>query len=303
MAMMVLNSFSAIIHSNNRHQTKHMQIKTKHLLTMLVVAGMSVAAFPANAATITFGDLLIGFRVTGGQGAGTDLVVRAGDTVTNGGNATTFRDATSSISSVVDVGAELTSLYGANWADRSDLSWSIVGVRSSSNTQSGAATNAGGDPGRTNYVSVAEGGAVPELTSGTARGNTANAINAINSLFSTTGDNGLGSAEAVSLASNTLGGWTEQINNNYFAVGTSTEASSASGIDATGLDLYRILHLNTGATPTGTIGVGSYEGTFSISSAGVVSFDVGAVPEPSRMLLAGIGFASLMFRRRRRSVA
>lgn len=285
-----------------------MQIKTKHLLTMLVVAGMSVAAFPANAATITFGDLLIGFRVTGGQGAGTDLVVRAGPSVTNGGNATTFRDATSSIASVVNIGSELTALYGSNWADRSDLFWGIVGVRSNSNTQSGAATNAGGDPGRTNYVTVGQTtlnpgtqtSTAPELLTGTARGDTANAINAINSLFSTTADNGLGSAEAISLASTTLGGWTEQVvTNSYFKVGSSTEASSASGIDATGLDLYRILHLNTGATPTGTIGVGSYEGTFTINSAGDVSFGVGAVPEPSRMLLTGLGLAGLLFRRRR----
>ena len=84
-----------------------MLITKKHLLTMFTMAGILVAASSVNAASIVNGDLLLGFRVTGGTGAGTDLIVRAGASGAAGiGNAVTFRDATTTIATVVDVGAE-----------------------------------------------------------------------------------------------------------------------------------------------------------------------------------------------------
>lgn len=271
----------------------HMQIKSKYLLTMLVVAGISVAALPANAATFVAGDLLLGFRATGGTGSTSNLVVNLGQA------DTVYRDATSGIASIADLGAILTSTYGSDWATRSDLSWGVVGVRSASSLNS----TVDGDPQRTNYLSIAQSAyapgtqqsAAPTIGTGTARGDVATAINDLGLAYAAAS----GTTFAV-LNASTANSWTDQVvTDNNFAYGASVEASSVNGIDATGLDLYRILHTTTGANPSGTIGTGSYEGTFTISSSGVVGYSVGAVPEPSRALLAACGLGGLLLRRRR----
>jgi len=278
-----------------------MLIQTKHILTMLVVAGISVSAFPAKAATFVAGDVLLGFRVSGGAGAGTDTIVNLGQA------DTIYRDATSNIASVVDLSSVL-SLYGASgaWANRSDLTWGAVAVRSNANTGSGVGND--GDPARTNYLTTAQTAYNPgtqtstalEITSGTSRGTVANNIVALNTLFSgTTAAGTVGGLDYITIGSSDPSSWTSLIANSNFGLGSPIEASSASGIDATGLDLYRILHISNTATPTGTIGVGSWEGTFKISSAGVVGFDVNAVPEPSRAVLAALGLGGLLLRRRR----
>lgn len=292
-----------------------MLINKKYFLTMLAVAGISAAASSANAATVVAGDLLFGFRVTGGVGAGTDLIVRATGTGSGtGGNATVYRDASASIPSVMDLGDELSAIYGAGWATRGDLSWGVVGVRSASSTGGGSLAN-GGVPGKSPFVGIAQSSSTPGVQSSTApdlpsdglRTNTSNAINAIRSAYALGSDTGISTAEAIYLATNALGGWTEQVGTN-FQVGGTAEVSSTNGIDATGLDLYWIVGNNTGATDNGnavtsTLGAGIHQGSFQISSAGVVSFNVTAVPEPSRVLFAGIGLGSLLLRRRRPQVA
>jgi hypothetical protein len=60
------------------------------------------------------------------------------------------------------------------------------------------------------------------------------------------------------------------------------------------VDLQRVISTNTGASPTGTVGGGTYETTFAISSNGSIA----AIPEPSAMLLGSLGVLAL-FRRRR----
>lgn len=288
-----------------------MLITKKHLLTMFTMAGILVAASSVKAASIVNGDLLLGFRVTGGTGAGTDLIVRAGSSGAAGiGNAVTFRDATSNIATVVDVGAELSAIYGAGWATRADLSWGVVGVRSASSTGGGSAVN-GNTPGRSPFIGIAQSSSnpavqsssAPEAANGTARASLSNAINAINTAFAAGADTGISAAEAIYLSSTALGGYTEQ-QANFFTLAGGTEVSNASGIDNTGLDLYWITNTNSGALDNGvpvtsTVGQGIYQGSFQISSSGVVSFNVAAVPEPSRALLAGLGLAGVAFRRRR----
>ena len=289
-----------------------MLITKKHLLTMFTMAGILVAASSVNAASIVNGDLLLGFRVTGGTGAGTDLIVRAGPSGTAGiGNAVTFRDASANIATVVDVGAELAAIYGAGWATRADLSWGVVGVRSASSTGGGSAAN-GFTPGRSPFIGIAQSSSNPATQSSTApdlssaaglRTNLSNAINGINTSFGTTADTGISSAEAIYLSSSLGAGWSDR-QSTFFTLAGGTEVSNAQGIDNTGLDLYWITNSNSGAQDNGaavtsTVGQGIYQGSFQISSAGVVSFNVTAVPEPSRALLAGLGLAGIAFRRRR----
>jgi hypothetical protein len=93
--------------------------------------------------------------------------------------------------------------------------------------------------------------------------------------------------------------WSTQNGTNSFGFTGSVEGNFGNGTAGTVLDLYRILNTTSGASPTGTIGLGSWEGSFTINDSGVVGFAVTAVPEPSRALLAGLGLAGIAFRRRR----
>ncbi len=273
-----------------------MQIKSKHLLTMLVMAGISVAALPAQAGTFLAGDLLLGFRATGGTGASSNLIVDLGQA------DTVFRDATSSLTSIINLNAILTSTYGVGWDTRSDLSWGAVAVRTASSLNSAV----DGDPQRTNYLTIAQTtydpgtqqSSAPSIGTSTARADVATSIVALNTTYGTTNNGDSLSYKVIDSSSGAT--WSSLIADNNFKFGSLIEASSASGIDATGLDLYRILHTNTNANPTGTVGLGSYEGTLAISSAGVVSFNqAAAIPEPSRALLAACGLCGVFLRRRR----
>ncbi|MFN7562291.1 MAG: PEP-CTERM sorting domain-containing protein [Prosthecobacter sp.] len=272
-----------------------MLIQTKSLLTMLAVAGMTLFASQANATTYVAGDLLLGFRASGGQGSSENLIVNLGQA------DTVYRDAVANITSVVDIGTLLTTTYGANWSSRGDLFWGIAGARTGASI--GSAVD--GDPIRTNYLTAAQTTVNPgtqsstawEIAGSTSRGSVANAIIGL-----------AGNFEAFSAAvtntavlpSGTGSTWSSNNNgSSSFTLAGTVEGNFGAGAAGTALDLYRILHTTSGASPTGTVGVGSFEGTFTISNAGVVGFAVTAVPEPSRALLAGLGLAGIAFRRRR----
>lgn len=269
-----------------------MQIQSKHILTMLVVAGISVAAFPAKAATITAGDVLLGFRATGGTGSTSNLIVNLGQA------DTIFRDATSNISSVRDIGSLLTSTFGAGWDTRSDLFWGAVANANSASEDPAI----DGDPGATNYYTRAQATLNPGVKSSTAaninfsspRVAISNNIQSLNDKFSASSG-----TDSVVIASTGGTTWSSGITASNFGVGSAIEAANVNGIDATGLDLYRILDSNADANPSLTVGVPNWEGTFTISSAGVVGFSVNAVPEPSRAVLAALGLGGLLLRRRR----
>jgi len=270
-----------------------MQIQSKHILTMLVVAGISVAAFPAKAATITAGDVLLGFRATGGTGASSNLIVNLGQA------DTIFRNATSNISSVKDIGSLLTTTFGAGWDTRSDLFWGAV---ANANSASGDPA-IDGDPGATNYFTKSQTTLNPgiktstasNINSSTSRVSISNNIQGLNTTFgAATG------TDSVVIASTGGTTWSSSITASNFGVGSSIEATNVNGIDATGLDLYRILDSNADANPSLSVGVPNWEGTFTINSSGLVGFAVtNAVPEPSRAMFAALGLGGLLLRRRR----
>lgn len=274
--------------------THIMQIKTKHILTMLVVAGISVAAVPAKAGTFAAGDLLLGFQATGGQGSTTNLIVDLGQ-------ASSFRDAASNIASVTDIGSILTSTYGSNWATRTDLSWGAVANRQAYSIGTNVVN---GDPKGTNYVTIAQSltslgsqqSAAPTEPGRTSGASVSNNIQGLNSTYANAGGN---TGSYLTIDSTTGTTWSSEIANSNFTLGTPIQANG--NIASSGLDLYRILDTTTGAVPTGTAYTGSWLGTIGIGSTGVVSFSnsVAAAPEPSRALLAALGLGGLLLRRRR----
>lgn len=83
-----------------------------------ILAPVAQAALPYND-----GDLLLGFRATGGEGAPTDYLV-------NIGSATQFTGATGQITvNIGNIATDLVNTFGADWKTRSDVLWSVSGVQ------------------------------------------------------------------------------------------------------------------------------------------------------------------------------
>ena len=268
---------------------------------MLVMAGISAVAFPAKAVTTyTPGDILLGFRATGGTGSTSALVV-------NIGSATALRDNTGS-STLIDISAALTATYGAGWETRSDLTWGFAGIQNSATI---GFTVVDGDPRQTVYMSRdnTTGGIGTQgssaLTTGTQTNHNgvSNDVASFGAAFDAFGGATFNGGLAAALDTATANTWEDfTAGSSDFQTGTNVE-----GVVGTSqgriLDLYRILGVTTGASPTGPLRTGTFEGTISLGTNGVVSFDAtaAAVPEPSRALLAGFGLMSLLMRRRRRA--
>ena len=254
---------------------------------LLLAAACVVGAAPANAALVSFakGDLLMGFRATGGTGSGSVYVV-------NIGAASDYRDLNNyGTVNVGNIGDDLAAIYGANWSTRTDLFWGVIGA--SSNI---GAETVNGDPGRVLYVST------PQITTGdigtgpsgltaTQRGDVANKVMGMGGAFdnyNSTSNSPDAAIEGVSDANS----W-----RSYLASGgVNTDGgvldfgafSQIEGTTNQTLSLFRVFSASTAST---------YEGEFSLSSNGNLTF----VPEPSSAALAGLGTALVAFRRRRRT--
>jgi hypothetical protein len=271
-----------------------MKLKTK-IIALLALAS-SALVIPANAAvTFTQGDLILAVR----------SAVEGKTYMVNLGAATGYRDATANITNIVNIDADLDANF-AGWETRDNVYWSLFGVRDSDPVGGVVA----GDPGQTIYVSRAQttlGTQRPAFNapSGTNHGNAATNMSGVQVLFANGTPTGLANA-TVLLDSPTGYNATSTATWAAFTATGGTVASNASGIDNTALDLFRSLGNTTGASPTGTLRVGSYEGTFRISDTGIVSYSttpaVGVIPEPSRALLLGLGAVGFIFRRRRTAV-
>ena len=276
------------------------------LLATAITALISQAAFAAPYAA---GDLLVGFRDPG-QPNNTYVL--------DLGAATTYRDATANIHNITNIGADLTSAFGSGWATDSTLFWGIVGNQN--NSSSGSPVN--GDPTRTLYGSqdqtvLGTQSNPASITLSGTRGTVANNITGFGSTFSSASANGAVNPNGIifpTLGSTQNNDWAE-FNDGTNSFGSTwgtgnngVEGNSASGIPNTALDLYRILNSTSGASPTGTVGQGSYEGTFVIDAAGNISYFASAdlsspsVPEPvSTGVLAGLAFVGIVGLRRRQT--
>jgi hypothetical protein len=283
-----------------------MKLKTK-IIALLALAS-SALVIPANAAvTFTQGDLILAVRsATEGK---TYMV--------NLGAGTTYRDATADNTSVVTVLTDLNANF-SGWQNRSDVTWSIFGVRASS-TLAGVVN---GDPGQTIYLSRAQSPLGTQETAWGVAGQLVSASNHTNAAVNMSGvqanefNNAVIGTESAAVNGKVIADANtvyDTLGNTWgaFTASNGTVAGSqgnfGSGTAGTALDLFRSLGTTTGANPGGTARVGSYEGTFHINDLGVVGYSVAptfaAIPEPSRALLLGLGATGLLFRRRRSAQA
>ncbi len=259
-----------------------MRITKKLLAALLALAGIALGTPSARAVLVddwVSGDLIIGFRASGGQGATTSYLI-------NIGSRTQYTSATSAFDlNIGDIGADLAATYGATWFDRTDLLWSVFGA-----TDSVAPTL---------YASRArsslgtQSNPWPSESSATVRTGTKNAILAVTTQFNLLDATANSAHAALQTNSGTAGSYNWQVTaNSGTDFGSQSQWTNIEGVfgpsSTRALDYYSISSATT------------FRGVFSIDNTGQISFN--AVPEPSTYaLLAIAGTFFMVFLRRHRA--
>jgi hypothetical protein len=267
--------------------------------TLLLGMGTAMAASSAMGAfTFTNGDLILGFQATSGTGSTKNVFFNLGAGTAARDNAT--------IGSLGNISTTLAAVFGANWYSRSDVYFGVIGnLRGNPNTGIGNAVAVNGDPSRTFYLSTAtvnvgEGTLIAASAyPGSALGSAATVLSGTETMIIglTTEADGAAILDQGAQPVEWANSWTARnpTPGSSFGVFNGIQQSFGQGGASTYADIQRVLSTNTGATPTGVIGGGTYETTLSIGSNGNISL----IPEPSSTLLAAVAGIALTFRRRR----
>ena len=228
--------------------------------------------------TYTLGDILVGFQATGGTGAGNNYVY-------NLGQGPSFRSAVATVNAGT-IGADLAAVYGTNWFTRTDLLWTIAGVRTNATFGPDATSVVDGDPARTLYISKGAAGlgtSTPNSTiaSATVGTGATRMIDAQNGFRTTNGTlartpTAGSSGRGVIQGTGDINSWSSRVDNTPFTIFTSNvkQAFGRAGT-LSYLDLYRILGRNdlAGTAESAGVGVSVLQGTFTIDAAGNIKFE------------------------------
>jgi len=285
-------------------------------LAMMTSLAMGATFLPAHAAldsTYAANDVMLGFRAATSTGATTTLMF-------NLGSAATYRDATSNILNIGTIGSLLNTTYGvgggdaSQWYERTNLWAGFISATNGVNID-----DSGGVPiasqttdyNSTIYVSTrrtATGtvGAANSTTPGNSIALDAQVgggyITALGGTFDTYDSGGI-----YNQAASTTNGWNSYVTGSNsvdfstFNIEAAFTAGNRGSFGAAGTveqiwDFYRVANFpNTDVN----YGKGIYQGSFTLNSAGDVSY-IAAVPEPSTTMLMGLGFAGVFFVMRRR---
>jgi hypothetical protein len=223
-------------------------------------AALLLAASSGQSALVnswTNGELIIGFRVAGGDGFGESYLV-------NIGNRTNYSTNTAPFTlSLGNLGLDLSGTYGTNWFSRTDLFWGVFGT-----TESVAPTLFASRAQPTNGVLSAPWPSEPdsavrtitksEIVSVTTEfNNLQSTANSTNAVFQTDAAN--------------AGSYNWQVTaNSGTDFGSVSQWTSIEGLASQRLDLWQVSAATT------------YRGTFSLNSSGQISFlndtPVGSAP-------------------------
>jgi hypothetical protein len=261
--------------------------RTRHLVIVsLAVFAVVFCESSSRAAALAYtdGDLLLGFQAVDGTGATQDYLV-------NIGKASTFRDATTAFNlSLGNIAVDLATTFGDDWNTRPDLFWGVFGAVQD--------TPVNGDGAWTLYAGKVE-LSIGTIAQAYNRGSVstqsapASKIGQVGFWYKTnytsTANSSVAAIQNVSDANSyaqyqTNGGLTS------FAYFNGAQGNFGSGTAGTALDLFRMA---TGSSST----KGTYEGTFTISDSGVVSFS--PIPEPATWMMLAFGIGFLVLRRKR----
>jgi hypothetical protein len=246
-------------------------------ITVLFIAMLGTAASQAQV-TYTAGDILVGFQATGGTGAGNNYVY-------NLGQGSSFRSATAAVNAAT-IGADLAEVYGTNWFTRTDLLWTIAGVRTNATFGAEASSVVNGDPARTLYISKGASGlgtSTPNstLASGAVGTGATRMMDAqsgfrtLNGTLERTATPGSG-GRGVIQGTGDINSWSSRVDNTPFTIFTSNVKQAFGTAGALSyLDLYRILGRNdlAGIVEPAGVGVSVLQGTFTINTAGNIRFE------------------------------
>lgn len=247
----------------NLSKNSYMKLQRSSLYTL--GAAVLLALQPTvNAATVTApaeGDIFLGFRASGGTGANSSYLVK----VANG--ATLSQQAANTTQSLATIGADLAAVYGANWNTRSDLYWGFFGAFNSANP--------------TVYASRAQlpfGTPAAEFNvlQANARTATKNQIISVRADYATLQATANHPAAAVQNNAARSNSYNYQITGGTTSFGSLSQWSNIEdnfGATASGtaLDLFRL----SGSATQGDLV--KRLGTFSITTAGAVSFTAAPV--------------------------
>jgi len=262
--------------------------------TSVALLAAALSALPATSQAVTYdvGDLVIGFRATGGVGAN-DIFMY------NVGSVQDMRDGTFPLGTIgINLDSSLTSVFGAGWSSRSDVQWAAVGQGGPLAAYNPFAPEENGDLSGTVYVSRAGTAADQSTTAFNNPGrNTLDAAG--NDVLTALGGAGSGSfVNVTNETSDSYGGFNttdEQAPwNSFFAGGVAFSAFAATVEDGLNagtdyLDIYRY---------AGETVDNSYVGTLALDDSGNVSL----VPEPGHYgAIIGLLSLAFVFARRRRS--
>jgi len=252
----------------------------KFRLAPALLAGLALPIVSLSAALVpnpVSGDLILGFRASGGTGGSNAYLLKLGK------DTDAVFTASGTLTSVGNVGADLVAKYGAGWKTRDDLYWGIFGVRGLSSIPILYASRER-NPVSTPAVSWAP-LAYNERTS---------AGNRINSVLSGIGGYRLSTATVNSTVGTFQSNSGQEASYNFevATAGTadfgslsqwrSIEGSFVSGTAGTALDLFKLTgDGDVGKNPT------TLFGTFTINDSGVIQF---TLPPVSNVDTDGDGF-------------
>lgn len=274
------------------------------LTTTALLASASLALLTgsshATPVTATDGELILGFRATGGTGSSVNLEVDLGSIAliganivytAPGGSGVTLTPGSTMTLTGLNV-SDLNSNFGTSltWNKRSDLLWSVVGTTFNSGNL-GLATN-------TLWGTSVNNAVVPKQLASSFQSAAAGNIDTYTASF---GSGTQGANTTAVTKTNSVGGsYTVQEGGNAFGFHTNSQVTEQVLENNTNIvdnsfvssELYQLTS-QSGTHPASDLG------TMKLSSAGVLTFT--AVPEPSTYVMFAVGVAALFVLRRRRS--
>jgi len=272
--------------------------------SLLAASAALITSAQAEIFTYTDGNLILGFQATAGDGTNKNVFLDLG-------KATTFRD-NGNQGVLGNIGATLVANYGNNWYEREDL-WFGVIANLNQQPQSpaiGGRAPVDGDPSRTFYISraAASPGSASPVAAGTygnvSLGQAGGNLSGLEKVLAPSED-GTGwdfdspdvlarglqkevdnagvlnqslSQHSTAWTFNSWSKWNPTPGAAFLIFTGGIQQNFGKGGSATYVDVQRILPTNTGASPTGVVGGGTYETTISISPSGVVS---AVLPSPA----------------------